>query len=1657
MTTQQSAFGVKVLTIATLGLLLCATSSIQARTATGASEANNAARTISSAHFAEPLVRTSPTTATEDAALAEAIETHQQGTSGNFRALTVFLSKYPRSGWAAALHANMGLSYLHDGYFSQAIGAWRAAWSEGRGAKDPRSKATVDRAVGELIHLYTSLGQFDQVSELFDEIGNRPISGSATEAVQEAREELELVTKDPRHLFNCGPVGLRELISALHPEDRAGNLLLAYRAGPNGTSLAELGGLAKKAKFSYRLVFRKPDQPIPVPALAHWKLGHYSAIVGKTNGRYHLKDLAISGSDLWVTRDALNAEASGYFLVPSSLPTTGLREVAATEASHVWGKGPTNGTQPGDPGDNGAHNGPNNQPGGPPNHPPNNCPMCGYDIKEATVGVTLSDLPVGYHPPIGPAPSVRITYNQREDSQPANFSFFNVGQKWTLNWLTYVTDDPSNPGANVSRYLSGGGAYYYTGYSSATGRFASQNTDGSVLVRTSQSPIIYQRQLGDGSIEVYSQSDGSASFPRKVFLTQLIDPQGNAITLSYDSQLRLTALTDATGRQTTFSYGVASFPLAITKITDPFGRAAALTYDASGRLSSITDILGLTSSFVYDANSLVNAMTTPYGTTSFSYTTPGAAGPPRFVQVTDPMGYHEREEWLEPAPIPDSDPAASVPQGMPTTLTNQYLSYRDSFYWDRNAYIVASCTPTGGCDYTKARQTHFAHVPGTSTKSTSVESVKYPLENRIWYAYSGQTSSLNAGNFEQTTAAGRVLDDGTTQLSQFSYDTGGFYKLTQAVDPLGRTTSFSYANQIDLAAIAQTTAYGIRTIIGQFAYNTHHRPILATDASGKTSVFSYNAAGQLTSVTNPLNQKTTFVYNSSGDLTSVVNANNITAGTYTYDAFDRVATYTDSQGWMISYNYDAANRLTKVTYPDGTSQSYTYNKLDLASYQDRLGRIWSYAHDANRRLTIITDPAGRETQLAYSPIGKVAAQTDPNGHTTNWAYDIEGRLITKTYADNSNATYSYETTTSRVKSATDALGQIKQFSYAKDDHLLGITYTSAVHPTPNVSYSYDPYFPRITSRTDGAGTTQYGYVPAGSLGALQIQQETLPSGGIAITSSYDELGRAASLSITGSGTETFQYDALGRIATHGNDLGSFTMAYLGQTSQITSRQLASSTLATSWSYLTNADDRRLASVGTVGLSAGQSSTFQYSSNSEGFVTGGTQTSDATISYPPNSLAQTISFNNLNQATSVSGQALTWDANGNLLSDGTRTYSWDAENRLIGISYPGQPGKATAFSYDGLGRRITISSTPAGGGSTVVTSYIWCGASLCQARAATSAVNRSYYAEGEFVPGSPSQANYYGPDRTGSTRRVFTPSSAPTYDYDAYGNPLQATAPLTDFGYSGTFYNADSGLYLTSYRPYDPVAGRFLSRDPIGEGGDPYGNLYAYVGGNPVSGSDPAGLFYFDAAAMARAAARAGTVEVAGGGPLDVLADVAAAALLGYGIYDALTPPSSPTASASAGGGGDKGGGPAEPGAPAAPCPSGGGGGAGGSSPGGGYPPGGGGGEGGAGAGGGNGGGTLTPGESAEIQEISNNFDTTIDVVGSRAAGEGRNINTDFPVGKGPGTRSDIDFRIDASHPEVNNLINALKAVGNNAGRAAARFSTGIRPTKPPFIRFTPGQ
>ena len=102
--------------------------------------------------------------------------------------------------------------------------------------------------------------------------------------------------------------------------------------------------------------------------------------------------------------------------------------------------------------------------------------------------------------------------------------------------------------------------------------------------------------------------------------------------------------------------------------------------------------------------------------------------------------------------------------------------------------------------------------------------------------------------------------------------------------------------------------------------------------------------------------------------------------------------------------------------------------------------------------------------------------------------------------------------------------------------------------------------------------------------------------------------------------------------------------------------------------------------------------------------------------------------------------------------------------------------------------------------------------------------------------------FYHADHLGSVRLLTddTGAVANTYEYDAYGRVIASSETIAQpYGFTGRERDQESGLYYYRARYYDPVAGRFVSEDPIGlRGGS---NTYAYVGGNPIMYVDPLGL------------------------------------------------------------------------------------------------------------------------------------------------------------------------------------------------------------------------
>src|SRR5262249_50069289 len=156
----------------------------------------------------------------------------------------------------------------------------------------------------------------------------------------------------------------------------------SVRSGPHGVSLAEVAHLAERAKLHYQLVFRDRNQPIPVPSIIHWKVKHFAAIIEESGGRFLIQDPTF-GTDLWITRGAVDAEGSGYFLVPSAAATQGWRTVNLAEAAQIRGMGFTTAQQMGanTPTEVKAHEN------------SSNCGVCGYNITMLSVGVNLNDTP----------------------------------------------------------------------------------------------------------------------------------------------------------------------------------------------------------------------------------------------------------------------------------------------------------------------------------------------------------------------------------------------------------------------------------------------------------------------------------------------------------------------------------------------------------------------------------------------------------------------------------------------------------------------------------------------------------------------------------------------------------------------------------------------------------------------------------------------------------------------------------------------------------------------------------------------------------------------------------------------------------------------------------------------------------------------------------------------------------------------------------------------------------------------------------------------------------------------------------------------------------------------------------------------------------------
>jgi RHS repeat-associated protein len=1333
--------------------------------------------------FAEPLIPTGKTTVEENRALAGALQAYlRRKSNDDVSAITQFLEQFPNSTWRVSLLTDLGIVFRKTGYFSRAMQAWEEAWRTGKAETQPNPRAIVDRAVAELAELNARVGRFERLEGLFSEIEGREVRGPATEKIAGAKQGLWLMRNNPEKAFRCGPMALDRIRASLNPVHAFDPKIIDSESSLQGMSLVKVNALAKDLRMEYQMARRTPGAKIITPAVVHWKVGHFAALVRGGNGRYLVQDPTFT-DDLWVTRAALDDEASGYFLVPAGPLPEGWQAVDEEEGKTIFGKGNTNASDP-DRTKKCDKKVPNC--GG------QGTPMAQYAVHTMLVSLNIVDTPVGYAPPRGEPVRFEVTYNQREANQPSIFTYANLGPKWTFDWLAYITDDPNIPSADASYFTTGGGTERFSGYNSGTSTYANEKESHASLVRTSSTS--YERRLPDGSKQIFNLPDGASAFPRKIFLTQEVDPAGNTTTYTYDGSFRLTAVTDSIGQVTTLSYALPGDSLKITKVTDPFGRFATFDYQQIGgvwQLVKITDVIGITSEFTYSGD-FINSLRTPYGTSTFAK---GESGTARWLEAIDPLGQKERVEYRDEAPgIPSSE--SVVPGGI--TTANIFMNYRNSFYWDKKAMIEAPG------DYTKAHIFHFQHTVDINKTSGILESDKAPLEKRVWRNYEGVPNIINGDAVEGTNGSpiriSRVLDDNSTQLHQFQYNVNG--KVTQYTDPVGRVTINLYAaNGIDLTEVRQLVA-GSQLTVARLTYNSQHLPLTAVDAASQTNRFVYNAQGQLTAVTNALSQVVTIGYSSNSYLTNITGpmAGAITG--LTYDGYGRIRTVTDSEGYTVTMDYDALDRPTKITYPDGAFEQIVYRLLDPILRKDRRGHWSSTSYDALRRVTDIQDSLNRVTHLEWCNCGSLESLTDPMGKVTTWMRDLQGRPTSKIYPDTTSIGYSYGTATSRLQSMTDAKNQTTRYSYFADDNLKQITYSNAVVATPSVTFTYDTNFDRMLTMVDGIGTNTYSYYPVtNSPGSGRLQSIDGPLANDTVTYQYDPLGRLTNRAID-SVAQSITYDVLGRVTVLTNALGGFTNTYVNTTFRLSSVDYPNGQ-KTVFNYLANTNDQRLEEIKHLTSASNIISKFNYTYDPDGQIKTWTQQADTgtpkvhVFEYDPTDqlVGATVRSNGITGAI-LKQFIYGYDKSGNRTSEqidlGLAKASYNNANQqtnTVGggpVRFSGRLDEAGIVQASGNAATMGIQNT-----SFVAYADTTLGTNLI-AITATDYSNNSRTNTYQIVVTNNSVARALSYDANGDLVSAITATSTNTYEWDAADrlvkitqrSPQNTAQLISEFTYDG---------------------------------------------------------------------------------------------------------------------------------------------------------------------------------------------------------------------------------------------------------------------------------
>ncbi|WP_380282172.1 RHS repeat-associated core domain-containing protein [Kitasatospora purpeofusca] len=632
---------------------------------------------------------------------------------------------------------------------------------------------------------------------------------------------------------------------------------------------------------------------------------------------------------------------------------------------------------------------------------------------------------------------------------------------------------------------------------------------------------------------------------------------------------------------------------------------------------------------------------------------------------------------------------------------------------------------------------------------------------------------------------------------------GGTVKTT-VVDPLGRTVEVDdYSVRPTVNAPANTFT-GDFTISGgtsqaiTYGFDGHRRQNTVT-ADGSTWTTTYNLLGQVTSRNDP------------------------DAGTTTnqYDAVGNLVQTTDARGKSVSTTYDALNRRTG-TYAATLAAKSTANRL----------ASWVYDNDNN-----------------------VAGVTNAIGHpTTITSYDGGQPYVTQASGFTVMGKSLGETIT--IPSATEGTQLGKSYIFTHDyTAVKGLPYSDTSPaggglPLEKVTRTYATAF----DLPNGLGAVgDIGYAQGTSYDAYgRVEQSTLGAGGnlAYITNTYDpHTGRLTDQLVSRSNTGTpsdvdkqhYDYDPAGNITRQTSTrMGTTTETQCyryDQLDRLTQAWTATDSCAAAPTPLSRSQVGDAIAGGAYWTEWSFDLLGNRTSQTEHSTTGG---ADTTTAY-------TYNGNGSNQAHTLTsagnGSTFAYDTTGNTVqrttpATGAQTLTWDDARRLTKVA---GPTGETKYVYDADGQ-VLLQKNPGSttlylpGEQITLTGSTTSGVRYLPLPGGGTAVRTGAGVDYKFEITDPHGTATLGLDSTAQTPtwRQFTP----------YGAARGTAATWFDNrGFLNKPHDTSTGLTTLGVRQYDPLTGRFISLDPLFEGAESQQiGGYSYAASNPLSRSDPSGLY-----------------------------------------------------------------------------------------------------------------------------------------------------------------------------------------------------------------------